>query len=218
MKKSRESTAERFDEKSKEYDDTRSDHHHESVRIVREHARTHISKSDTILDIGAGTGMVALELAAYAGEVIALDISEGMLEEGRQKAENRGIENVTFAKGSFRNPEEELDLTHGVDGIVSNFAMHHLDDTEKKEGLEVMRSLLSEDEDHPGWFTLGDVILFEDLEDPSEYYAPEYDDPSTIEYLRNTYQETGFDLCYEHRISPAAGVLCGISSSSRKRG
>lgn len=48
---------------------------------------------DTILDIATGTGDLAINLAqTNASKITGLDISSGMLEIGRQKVKNRGLE------------------------------------------------------------------------------------------------------------------------------
>jgi len=74
-----------------------------------------------------------------------------MLSEARAKAADRGIENVEFAEGRFREPkvdrERDADSAtptraHPPDGridvVTSNFAMHHLSDEEKVEAIDVI--------------------------------------------------------------------------------
>src|SRR5437870_6043382 len=53
----------------------------------------------SILDVGAGTGAMALLAAELGFRVTALDLSEGMLSKARAKAEDRGLE-VGFLLGS----------------------------------------------------------------------------------------------------------------------
>jgi len=52
--------------------------------------------SDSVLDIAAGTGEPGLTIAPMLsdGKVIQTDLSEGMLEVAKEKAENRGINNL----------------------------------------------------------------------------------------------------------------------------
>ncbi|MEO3756070.1 class I SAM-dependent methyltransferase [Streptomyces sp. B6B3] len=52
-----------------------------------------------ILDLGTGTGTLALPLAAHAAEVIAVDPEPGMLDEGRKLTAERGITNVDWRMG-----------------------------------------------------------------------------------------------------------------------
>ena len=65
-------------------------------RLV-ESAQLQIGKQ--VLDIATGTGMVAIEAAQILGEqgrVIGIDISTGMIDIARQKAEALGLQNIEF--------------------------------------------------------------------------------------------------------------------------
>jgi len=56
-----------------------------------------------VLDAGTGTGAIALLLAELGYRVTGLDLSEGMLERARRKAEARGL-TVEFAVGPVEEP------------------------------------------------------------------------------------------------------------------
>jgi ubiquinone/menaquinone biosynthesis C-methylase UbiE len=58
-----------------------------------------------VLDVGAGTGALALMAAELGHEVTALDLSEAMLERARAKAVARGLD-VTFVVGRAEEPPE----------------------------------------------------------------------------------------------------------------
>ena len=51
---------------------------------------------DRILDMAGGTGDIAFRMAARGAEVTVSDINAEMLEVGRQRAEKRGIEGLTW--------------------------------------------------------------------------------------------------------------------------
>ena len=58
----------------------------------------------TLLDLGCGTGQLALPLAEYFEEVLAWDPDPGMLELGEQKAAEAGLSSIiTFAQKSSRD-------------------------------------------------------------------------------------------------------------------
>jgi cyclopropane fatty-acyl-phospholipid synthase-like methyltransferase len=206
MKRSLEETREKFNRVVDEYDDTRGEEHHRAVEEVIRFAREILKPTDTVVDLGAGTGMVSLELAPYVERVIALDVSERMLEELERKAGEAGLENIETGIGRFREPEANRSID-GADVIVSNYAMHHLNGREKQEAIDQMRALLEDGDRSEGYVVLGDVILFEEVDDPEGHFDPEVDDPSTIEDLRTWFNERGFAIVHEEKISPSTGVL-----------
>src|SRR5205823_9062959 len=55
--------------------------------------RLGLSSDQTMIDFGAGTGVLALEAATICRSVIAVDVSAAMLEYTRAKATARGISN-----------------------------------------------------------------------------------------------------------------------------
>ncbi|MEM8608616.1 MAG: class I SAM-dependent methyltransferase [Myxococcota bacterium] len=62
-------------------------------------ARLH--PADIVLDVGCGTGSLALELAPRVAEVHALDVSSAMIEIGRRKAQRRDVTNIRFHQGTL---------------------------------------------------------------------------------------------------------------------
>jgi len=202
VKRTIDETASRFDEQSAEYDETRPERTVATADRVVERALADADGSETAVDIGTGTGAVALGLAGEVGRVYAVDISNGMLDRAREKADERGVETVTFGHGTFRNPGGDIDLPGEVDLVVSNFAMHHLDDEEKADAVETVRGLLTSG----GLFVLGDVIVFDEADVSVEYYSPEVDDPATVESLVDILESRGFTVETE-QVGPMAGVL-----------
>ncbi len=71
------------------------------------------------LDLGCGSGLLALELAKRFEAVVALDISEPMLVIARRK---RAAANLDYRLGDA----DELELKEKFDLIVSHTTFHHL--------------------------------------------------------------------------------------------
>lgn len=200
MKKSLDEHAERFSEHAADYDECQdSDAYRACVDFVVEHAAP--DESDVVLDVGTGTGVIALALAPDASEVIGRDISDGMLEQAREKATERGVENVAFGEGRFRDPN----VDGPVDVVTSNFAMHHLGDDEKREAIATLAAL------EPRRIVLGDVMLFgDDSETP--FYDPSVDDPATVGVLADAFTDAGYALTAVEMVTEQAGVLVGEQS------
>ncbi|GAA0534246.1 class I SAM-dependent methyltransferase [Halorubrum ejinorense] len=197
MKKTVEEHAERFSEKAGEYDESKSDEYHACAGLVIDHAAP--EPDDVVLDLGAGTGAIALALAEDAERVLARDISEGMMEEGRRKAEARGLDNVEFAYGEFREPN--LDPDQRVDVVTSNFALHHLADDEKREAIGVMA------ETGARRIVLGDVALFEEPDPDAPFYSPEVDDPATVGTLVEAFTDEGYAVTTVERVHDQVAVI-----------
>ena len=197
MKKTIEEHAERFSEKAAEYDDSKSEEYHACASLVIDHAAP--EADDVVLDLGAGTGAIALAVAEDAERVLARDISEGMMEEGRRKAEERGLENVEFAYGEFRDPG--LDPDQRVDVVTSNFALHHLADDEKREAIRVMAGTGARR------IVLGDVAFFEDPDPDAPFYSPEVDDPATVGTLVEAFTDEGFAVTAVERVHDQVAVI-----------
>jgi len=188
--------AARFDEKASEYDDgDHSPEYRQCRNLVIEHAA--VDTDDVVLDLGAGTGAIALALASEADRVIGRDVSEGMLAQAREKATEAGTENAEFDTGRFREPNVDSD----VDVVVSNFAMHHLSDADKRDAIDVIAGL------EPERFVLGDVMLFGEADPEEPFYSPAVDDPATVGVLADALTDAGFALTAVERVHEQVGVL-----------
>lgn len=81
-----------------------------------------LTGAERVLDAGCGAGHTALAFAPFAKEVIAVDLSEAMLEQCRKLAAERGITNAKFCVGDV----EQLDFGDGeFDLVVSRYSAHH---------------------------------------------------------------------------------------------
>ena len=195
MKRSLEEHAARFDEKAGEYDDSKSDEYHACANLVVEHAAP--GADDIVLDLATGTGAIALALAPDADRVVGRDISEGMLSEAEQKADEAGLTNLEFGEGTFREP----DYDGSADIVTSNFALHHLSDAEKREAIAVIADV------EPRKFVLGDVMFFGEPNPDEPFYSPDVDDPATVGVLADAFTDAGFSLTAVERVHDQVGVL-----------
>ena len=97
------------------------------------------SKPNTILDIATGTGDLAISLTkTNAKEIIGLDISEGMLEVGKQKIANKQLDDtIKMIIGDSENlPVDD----NTFDAITVAFGVRNFENLDK--GLsEILRVL-----------------------------------------------------------------------------
>ena len=69
--------------------------------------RRAVGRGSVVLDVGAGTGRLALPLAAHVRQVVAVDASPAMLAVLRREARRRGVANVRCVEGRWPDVEVE---------------------------------------------------------------------------------------------------------------
>ncbi len=94
----------------------------ESELIVEKALEIATGGEETIVDIGTGSGNLAVALAAElpGARVIATDISARALKIARKNAASNGQDRIEFAAGSGFSPLRSLGLEGACDLIVSN--------------------------------------------------------------------------------------------------
>ena len=110
---------------------------------VAELLRLGVGATSTVVDLGAGTGAFACSIAPYVSRVVAVDVSEAMVNAIRR----RGVEVV---RAGFLSYEHQGDPPAAV---VSRNALHHLPDFWKAIALERIARLLRP----------GGVLLLQDI-------------------------------------------------------
>ncbi|MHA2025259.1 MAG: class I SAM-dependent DNA methyltransferase [Candidatus Thorarchaeota archaeon] len=114
-------------------------------RIVR---LTECGLGSRILDVGIGTGNLALRFVEFGCEIWGIDYSSRMLEEAKKKVPNAKLFHV--------NVESEWppDIEIGFDSIVSAYTLHHLTLERKVRAVKRIANDLLRD---GGKLVVGDV-------------------------------------------------------------
>jgi ubiquinone/menaquinone biosynthesis C-methylase UbiE len=90
-----------------------------------------------VLDLGCGAGHASFATAPFAQEVVAFDLTAGMLEVTAAAAKERGFSNISTTQGSV----EELPFnSQQFDFVVSRYSAHHWNDVPR--ALQEVRRVL----------------------------------------------------------------------------
>ena len=98
-----------------------------------------LNESSVLVDMGAGTGSLALAAAPLCARVVAVDVSPTMLAVLRARAERSEVENIEIVQGGFLSYIHQGAL---ADLAYSRHALHHLPDFWKAIALERMAAML----------------------------------------------------------------------------
>ena len=115
-----------FDDKAAEWDTPeRRERAHLLADTIREHVP--LQADMRVIDIGAGTGLLGLDLLHDVGSVVLTDPSEGMIDVARTKIEAEGIVDAEAIVFDF--PAAEPPPGAPFDLAVSLLVLHHVLDT-----------------------------------------------------------------------------------------
>jgi ubiquinone/menaquinone biosynthesis C-methylase UbiE len=101
--------------------------------------RLGLGEDSTLVDLGAGTGTLALAAARTAKRVVAVDVSPTMVVATRAKVARLGLSNVECVNAGFLGYEHRGDPP---DFVYSRNALHHLPDVWKAIALERIAAML----------------------------------------------------------------------------
>lgn len=89
-----------------------------------------LDNTSRALDLGTGTGQIAIPLSSFVKEVIAIDPEREMLDEGERIANEKGISNIKWAKLKAE------DISDGLRYVRHNFDRSIVSLDGQREGFE----------------------------------------------------------------------------------
>lgn len=134
-----------------------------------------------VADLGAGEGTLSQLLAKRARKVIAIDISERMIEVGTQLAKDHGFTNLEYRLGDLEEPPI---ADSSIDLAVFSQALHHANSPHK--AIAAARRIL-----RPGGRLAILDLLAHSFEQARELYADLWLGFSEVELL-HLLEQTGF--------------------------
>jgi putative AdoMet-dependent methyltransferase len=120
------------------------DERHSQFRDVEKECQTildvlKLSPDARLIEFGTGTGAFAIAAARCHAKVYAVDVSQLMLEYAAKKADDAGVNNISFHHRGFLTYAQQ---DQPVDAIVTAMAFHHLPDFWKGLALGRMYKML----------------------------------------------------------------------------
>ncbi|MCW6006347.1 methyltransferase domain-containing protein [Micromonospora sp. CPCC 205371] len=98
-----------------------------------------VTAGATVVDLGAGTGRLAIAAAREFRRVVAVDVSPAMLDHLARTAEAEGISNLERVRGGFLTYRHE---GAPADAVVTRHALHQLPDFWKAVALDRIAKML----------------------------------------------------------------------------
>jgi len=111
------------------------------VSMVKQEIAARVKGGGWVLDVGCGTGSLAIMMARNGARVRGIDTSEPMLEIARQRIASEDLEDRV---GLRHLSAMEIDVLppHSFDYVVSTLVLSELSDEERQYVLEAARRLL----------------------------------------------------------------------------
>ncbi len=97
---------------------TRGEYH----KVILRELRGIIKKELSVLDIGAGTGVLSIPMASFGCNVTALEPSSGMIDIFRHKLDVLSASNIDIQKGKWEELSHQDSQTYGL--IVACNSLH----------------------------------------------------------------------------------------------
>ena len=158
-------------------------------------SRDYFPEDARLLELGCGTGSTAIAQSPYVKEILATDISSGMLDIAQSKANDANLSNIRFQQASIEIlgfPDASFDV------IMAHSLLHLVED--KQQAIEKIHKWFK-----PGGVFISSTACIGDFMALFKLIAPvgkffrliPLVKVFTAEQLKQTIAETGFNIEYE---------------------
>ncbi len=166
--------------------------------------RACIEDGDLALDIGTGTGNLAVKFLERGCKVIGLDPSVKLLKIAEQKAKEwKGRFQIRLCKDPFLKipfPEQTFNV------VASTFSIHHISEDKKRLSIREIKRVLKLD----GQIIIGDV-MFKDSSDKlralAEYPDMEDEYQPMLDTFPKMFEDEGFNVEVE-QLADTVWIVC----------
>ncbi len=118
----------KWDRIAKNYDDNVMQTYREAYRLTIQEILEEATPSSSVLEIGCGTGIIALGVAPYVADVTGVDLSSEMIARANQKSHAANISNLNFRLAdAYDLPFDD----HTFDLVLLTNMLHIVADPEK---------------------------------------------------------------------------------------
>ena len=163
-----------------------------------------IKDGDLVLDIGTGTGNLAVKFLERGCEVIGLDPSAKLLKIAERKVEEwKGRFQIRLCEDPFLQipfPEQTFNV------VASTFSIHHISDDAKRLSIREMKRVLKLN----GQVIIGDV-MFKDAGDKlralTEYPDMEDEFQPMLDTFPKMFEDEGFSVEIE-QVADTVFIVC----------
>lgn len=137
-----------------------------AYRQTLDRTRSYLSSTDSILEVGCGTGSTALLLAGDVAQITASDLSENMIGIGVEKATDQDISNVKFvAADLFDSALDDdpydavlaLNVVHLLEDIPA--AIARINNLLKPDGVFISKTVCQPESGMPFKFRIMKLVL-----------------------------------------------------------
>lgn len=158
------------------------------------------SRPARFLDLGCGGGHVSFAAAPQAGEVVAYDLSEQMVQEVASEARRRGLANIATRQGVAEQLPFEA---ASFDMVASRYSAHHWSDVPK--ALAEARRVVKD----------GGSAVFMDVAAPAHPLLDTF--LQTVEMLRDPSHVRDYSAREWRAFAQAAGFVVETETARRVR-